>query len=216
MAIRRFGFFFALVAFLQISNIYAQSISAEQALKLLKEGNERFSNGKSTHPSYVAAARDKMLEKQTPFVAIVSCSDSRVPPEIIFDRGLGELFVVRDAGNVIGAIEMDSIEFAVAHLHVPLIVVLGHQNCGAIQAALHGQSHVPELENIFPLIDEAFKGCVTIGSNSLVNAIHCNVKKGVETLKKSPTIAPIFAKHQVKIIGAYYDIETGKVSFLTE
>lgn len=190
----------------------AKPMTPDMALKMLMEGNDRFVQGKFTHTSYAAEARDKMVEKQTPFVAIVGCSDSRVPPELVFDRGLGELFVVRDAGNVVGAIEMDSVEFAVAKLNVPLIVVLGHQNCGAVKASLLGKDNVPELDNILPMIETALKGCDTIGANALANAIQCNVKYGVEILKKSPTIAPLLAKKQVKIVGAYYDIETGKVT----
>jgi carbonic anhydrase len=186
----------------------------DQALEMLIQGNDHFIKGTMTH-SYLNEAKDKTLDKQTPFAAIVGCSDSRVPPEIIFDRGLGELFVVRDAGNVVGPIEMDSAEFAVASLKVPLVVVLGHQNCGAVSAALSGQEKVPELDNIFPLIDAALKNCTTTDSDPLVRAIYCNVKKSVETLKNSPTIAPILAQKKVKVVGAYYEIATGKVHLIS-
>jgi carbonic anhydrase len=155
-----------------------------------------------------------MLEQQNPFAAIVECSDSRVPPELVFDRGLGELFVVRDAGNVIGPIEMDSIEFAAASLKVPLIVVLGHQNCGAVKATISGKEISPELDNIAPLIEDALKTCDTIGANALVNAIHCNVKKGVLILKNSPTIRPLIEQKKVRVVGAYYEIATGRVTIL--
>jgi carbonic anhydrase len=191
-------------------------ITPDAALQMLMDGNTRFVQGKSTHLSYVAEAKDKMLEGQAPFAAIVGCSDSRVPPEMIFDRGLGELFVVRDAGNVVGPIEMDSVEFAASSLKVPLIVVMGHQNCGAVKATLAGKDNVPELDNIFPLIDSALKSCDTVGSNSLVNAINCNVKKGVQILKNSPTIAPLLKQKKVKIVGAYYEIETGRVTLVTD
>jgi carbonic anhydrase len=187
-----------------IASAATQKITPDRALEMLLEGNDHFVKGKSTHPSYVAEAKDKLLEQQTPF--------ARVPPELIFDRGLGDLFVIRDAGNVIGPIEMDSAAFAVAKLNVPLVIVLGHQNCGAVKAALLGKDNVPELQNIFPLIDSALKGCDTIGENALVNAIHCNVKKSVEILKNSPMIAPLLAQKKVKIIGGYYDIATGKVT----
>jgi carbonic anhydrase len=180
------------------------------------EGNDHFVKGAMTHISYLSEAKDKTLDKQTPFAAIVGCSDSRVPPEIIFDRGLGELFVVRDAGNVVGPIEMDSVEFAVASLKVPLVVVLGHQNCGAVTAALSGQEKVPELDNIFPLIDGALKNCKMIGPDKLVSAIYCNVNKSVEILKNSPTIAPILAQKKVKVVGAYYEISSGKVHLISD
>jgi carbonic anhydrase len=183
---------------------------------MLMEGNSNFLKGKCTHPSYSDEAKDKMLEGQTPIAAIISCSDSRVPPELIFDKGLGELFVVRDAGNVVGPIEMDSLEFAVATLKVPLVMVMGHQNCGAVKATLQGKDNVPELENILPLIESALKDCDTVGPNALANAVDCNVRKGVETLKKSPTIAPLLTQKKVKIVGAYYEIETGKVTLISD
>ena len=178
--------------------------SPEKALQMLLEGNAHFVSDQMVHTSHLTEAKDKMLEGQSPFAAIVGCSDSRVPPELIFDRGLGELFVVRDAGNVVGPIEMDSVEFAVAHLKVPLVIVLGHQNCGAVNATLEGQKNVPELENIFPLIESALSKCDSVGDNRLVNAIKCNVKKGVATLKNSPTIAPLLKQKKVKVVGAYY------------
>lgn len=188
----------------------------DEALQMLLDGNDRFVKGQVHHLSYLAEAKDKLLEKQNPFAAIVGCSDSRVPPELVFDRGLGELFVVRDAGNVIGPIEMDSVEFAAASLKVPLIVVLGHQNCGAVKATLSGIQTCPELDNIVPLIEDALKGCDTVGGNALVNAIHCNVKKGVLTLKNSPTIRPLLVQKKVKVVGAYYEIATGKVTIISK
>ncbi len=188
--------------------------SPDKALAMLMEGNEHFVKGKIIHLSYADEAKDKLLENQNPFAAIIGCSDSRVPPELIFDQGLGDLFVVRDAGNVVGPIEMDSVEFAVAKLNVPLVVVLGHQNCAAVKAALSGRDNVPELDNIFPLIDKAFHACQNNVPDELIEAIYCNIREGVEILKTSPTIAPFVAKKKVKIVGAYFDFESGKVSLV--
>ena len=193
-----------------------QAPTPSEALEMLMHGNKHFADGEITHLSYITEAKDKMLEKQTPFAVIIGCSDSRVPPELIFDRGLGDLFVVRDAGNVIGPIELDSVEFAVEKLKAPLIMVLGHQNCGAVRAALVGRHHVPELESIYPLIDSGLKSCKETAKDVLINAIYCNVKKGMDTLKKSPTIAPLLAKNKVKIVGAYFNIETGIVTIISE
>jgi carbonic anhydrase len=192
--------------------------SPDQALEMLLDGNKHFIHGEITHLSYMAEAKDKLLEKQMPFAVIVGCSDARVPPELIFDRGLGELFVVRDAGNVVGPIEMDSVEFAVAKLNTPLVLVMGHQNCGAITAALNGRDHVPELDQIFPLIDAALAPCKMHKDKTrkLVQAIECNVRKGVETLKNSPTIAPLIAKGKVKVLGAYFDMVSGEVRILSD
>ncbi len=186
----------------------------DRAIAMLMEGNAHFIKGEITHLSYADEAKNKLLETQTPFAAILGCSDSRVPPELIFDQGLGDLFVVRDAGNVVGPIEMDSVEFAVARLNVPLVVVMGHQNCGAVTAALRGKDEVPELDNIFPLIDKAFHACSKTAPDQLIEAIYCNIREGVSILKKSPTIAPFLAKKKVKIVGAYFDFESGKVTLI--
>jgi carbonic anhydrase len=187
------------------------ALTPQSALDHLKEGNSHFVSGKMTHLSYAKEAKDKLLEKQRPIAAIVGCSDARVPPELLFDRGLGELFVVRDAGNVVGPIEMDSVEFAVAHLGVPLVIVMGHQNCGAIQATLEGKAQVPELDNIFPYLEKALANCPHA---KLVEAIHCNIRAGVLTLKSSPTLAPLIQQKKVQVVGAYFDFESGKVSWI--
>jgi carbonic anhydrase len=217
---KRAIFHFTLISTLSLCNSAAHAATSPNnpinALEMLLDGNQRFVKGNTIHPSYLAEAKDKMLEQQTPFAAIVGCSDSRVPPELIFDRGLGELFVVRDAGNVLGPIEIDSIEFAVARLKVPIVIVMGHQNCGAVKATLNGQDNVPELENIYPLIESSLKNCEAIGTDTLVGAIHCNIKKGVDVLKNSPTIAPLLKQKKVKVVGAYFDIATGKVTLLPD
>ena len=107
---------------------------------------------------------------------------------------------------------MDSVEFAIATLKVPLVVVMGHQNCGAVKATLVGKDNVPELDNILPLIESALKGCDTIGANALVNAINCNVKKGVGDIEELANDRSLLRQKKVKIVGAYYEIETGKVT----
>jgi carbonic anhydrase len=186
-----------------------------QALSMLMEGNQHFVKGEMKHISYASEAKDRMLENQTPFAVIVGCSDSRVPPEVIFDRGLGELFVIRVAGNVLGPIEIDSVNFAVKQLNVPLVMVLGHQNCGAVNASLNGTA--PEfLDAIYPLIKEALEKCVTIGPNALANAISCNVKKGVDILKSSSTLAARIEQKKVKIVGGYFEFDTGKVNLISD
>lgn len=199
--------------------LFAKAYSAaapnpDQAVQLIFEGNDHFVQGKMTHRFYSEDAKDQMLDQQTPIAAIVGCSDSRVPPELIFDRGFGELFVVRDAGNVVGPIEMDSVEYAVNGLKVPLVVVLGHQNCGAVKATLAGQDKYPELDTIIPLISSGLKKCDRVGADLLKNAIYCNIRNSVRILENSPTIAPLIKEKKVKIIGAYYEITTGKVSLV--
>lgn len=208
-------FLAALTSFAGI-NAVTPTPTPDQALQMLLEGNDNFVKGNLKHVSYLAEAKDKMLEGQNPFAVIVGCSDSRVPPELIFDRGLGELFVVRDAGNVVGPIEMDSVDFAVGALKVPLVVVLGHQNCGAVKATLAGKAKYPDLGSIIPLIESSLKDCEMIGNSSLADAINCNVSKGVKTLKNAPTIAPLLKEKKVKVVGAYYEIATGKVTLIRD
>lgn len=132
-------------------------LSPDAALKKLIQGNQRFMTGKTIHIKYDEEARGKMLEGQSPFAAIIGCSDSRATPELVFNQGLGELFVVKDAGNVIGPIELESLEFAAVVLEVPLIMVLGHQQCGAIKAVLAKQGC--EIKTIAALIEPAVKQC---------------------------------------------------------
>jgi len=210
----------AAIVFLFQSGIHAatsKSPTPMQALSMLMEGNRHFVTGEMKHISYISEAKNRLLENQTPFAVIVGCSDSRVPPEVIFDRGLGELFIVRVAGNVLGPIELDSINFAIKHLDVPLVMVLGHQNCGAVDASLKGKENVPEfLDAIYPLIEEALKNCVTIGPNALANAISCNVKKGVDILKNSSELAPLIEQKKVKIVGGYFEFDTGKVNLISD
>ncbi|MBY0529557.1 MAG: carbonic anhydrase [Rhabdochlamydiaceae bacterium] len=185
----------------------------DQALKMLMDGNNRFVKEEFIHKNLAQESAD-LKEGQEPFAVIIGCSDSRVPPEIIFDQGPGDLFVVRDAGNVIGPIEMDSIQFAVQKLHTPIVVVLGHENCGAVHATLLGQANVPELSNIFPLIEKAIKECKETKGDLLKNAIQCNVKEGTRNLKAQPNIAQLIKQNKLKVIGAYFNFDDGKVSII--
>ncbi|MBS0621320.1 MAG: carbonic anhydrase [Verrucomicrobia bacterium] len=192
----------------------AALMTPDEALKKLMDGNSHFVNNTNTHRTLMEECKDTHLEGQTPFAAIVGCSDSRAPPEILFDTGIGELFIVRDAGNVIGPIELDSVGYAVTVLKAPLIVVLGHQNCGAVKAALQGKQASDVIPAIYPLIKGALKTCQKKGVDPLKEATECNVRKGVEMLKKAPHLAPLIAQKKLQVVGAYYEIATGKVSFL--
>ncbi|MDD2837205.1 MAG: carbonic anhydrase, partial [Methanothrix sp.] len=109
-------------------------ISSEQALQMLMEGNARFVSGNVIHPDQTADRRSELVSGQHPFAIVVGCSDSRVPPEVVFDQGLGDIFVIRTAGQVMDKVTLASIEYAVEHLNVPLILVLGHDSCGAVTA----------------------------------------------------------------------------------
>ncbi len=197
-------------------SLFAQDskISPDKALERLQQGNQRFMEAKTQHPNLSKERRDELKSGQTPFAAIVSCSDSRVPTEIIFDQGLGDLFVVRSAGNTVQNLGIGSLEYAVAVLDTRLIVVLGHSKCGAVSAAASGKSlpgHIADVgKSIY--IDKTAKICPM--KDKLDCAIIGNAEAVVEELKNSePILAPLVKKGELKIVGAYYDIDTGKVVF---
>lgn len=187
----------------------------------LAAGNERFVANESIHPDQTLEDIQKMKEGQHPFAVVITCSDSRVPPELIFDQGLGDLFVVRNAGNLIDSYELGSVEYAVEHLHTPLIVVLGHSQCGAIKAYVdHPHDTIPNhIQHIVDYIkaEPEERALVHRGIDFYDRAIEANVMHGVHELQHSE---PILAKHvrsgDLEIIGALYDLESGKVRLLEE
>lgn len=191
-------------------------ITAQYALKKLIVGNRRFVSYQSQHPRQDKERRSEMIGGQNPFAVILTCSDSSVAPEIIFDQGLGDLFVIRTAGNVIDDIALGSIEYAVEHLDVPLIIVLGHQYCGAVIAALQEDnptsSHISSIfEKITPAIEKSRK----MDGDLLENAINENINLNVNCLRNSePVLSDLFAQGKVKIGGARYDVDTGMVVWL--
>lgn len=198
------------------SNIFG-SISPDKALHQLMEGNQRFAEGRSSHKKWEQEARKNKSESQSPFAVILGCSDSRSPPELIFDQDLGDLFVVRVAGNVVGEIELASIEFAVAHLHSSIVIVLGHQECGAVKTAITESSQLSELHAIYPLITTSIAECRSKqGRDKLTDAIYCNIKGSVQALKASPVLRSLLEKNKLKIVGGFYDFHSGKVNFISE
>lgn len=187
-------------------------------LDKLIAGNEKFVSGHSVHPNETPNRIKELKEGQHPFVVLVSCSDSRIPPELIFDQGLGDVFSIRTAGNVIGDYELGSIEYAVEHLHCKLIVVLGHENCGAIQAyATSGnekhEDHIQSLVNYIASEEEEKNIPDSLRSNIDI-LVKANITHGVNFLKSStPVLKPLVDNNEIKIIGAYYDLDSGKVLF---
>jgi carbonic anhydrase len=187
-------------------------------LDKLKTGNEKFVSGHPEHPHETLNRIKELKEGQHPFVVLVSCSDSRIPPELIFDQGLGDVFSIRTAGNVIGDYELGSIEYAVEHLHCKLIVVLGHENCGAIQAyATSGNEkhndHIQSLVNYIASEEEEKNIPDSLRSNIDI-LVKANITHGVNVLKSStPILKPLVDNNEIKIIGAYYDLDSGKVLF---
>src|SRR5205823_10458333 len=185
------------------------AVAPTEAISKLKEGNGRYTGGNLQHPGQTTERRTELANSQYPFATIVSCSDSRVPPEIVFDQGLGDLFVVRVAGNVIDDHALGSIEYSVDHLGVRLIVVLGHQSCGAVRAAREtiaakskAPGHIQSLVTaIQPAVEATEKG-------DLEATIKPNVKDVVRALPSSRPIPKTKADSgDVRVIGGYYSLD---------
>lgn len=201
----------------------ANAASADEALEELLAGNERFVKGTLEHPRRTPGDFQAVAEAQYPIVVIVACADSRVAPELMFDTGVGELFVIRVAGNVVdgaGVLVKGSIEYAIAELKVPLIVVLGHSNCGAVKSAV---SHLDQKDSLPGAINglvELIKPAVTKVQDHpgdlVANATRENVLIGVEKLKNlQPIVAPRTKDGSVKVVGGIYDLQTGRVVLLS-
>jgi carbonic anhydrase len=211
-----------------------------EAISRLKDGNGRYTSGNQQHPhesseertymatnSYenlgmttaeAAKRRAELTKSQHPFAIVLSCSDSRIPPEIVLDQGLGDLFVIRVAGNVIDDHGLGSIEYAVDHLAVRLIVVLGHQRCGAVKAAketiaakTEAPAHIQSLVTaIQPAVEATAKG-------DLNATIEANVRNVTQALRSStPVLKPKVDSGELKVVGAYYSLDTGAVAFMDE
>jgi carbonic anhydrase len=192
-----------------------KGVGADEALAKLVEGNKRFVEMRLAHPEQDAACRTALSQGQQPFAVILGCSDSRVPPEVVFDQGLGDLFVVRVAGNVADDIGVASLEYAVEHLGTRLIVVLGHERCGAVTAAVKGgefPGHLPALmDALKPAVDKA-KGAA---GDAVDAAMLANVALVTEQLRESkPVLAELVEKGEVKIVGARYDLDSGAVELV--
>jgi carbonic anhydrase len=194
------------------------AIAPAEAISKLKEGNGRYASGNLKHPGQTTERRKELAKSQHPLAAIVSCSDSRVPPEIVFDQGLGDLFIFRVAGNVIDDHGLGSIEYAVDHLNVRLIVVLGHQSCGAVQAAketVAAKSKAPgHIQSLVTAIQPAVEATAKADLETTVKA---NVRDVVQALRSStPVLKPKVDSGELRVVGAYYSLDTGSVTFLDE
>ncbi len=191
---------------------------ADDALKALLEGNRRYSSNETVHSDRGAERRAALTEGQEPFATIVGCADSRVPAEIVFDRGLGDLFVVRTAGHVIDEAVLATIEFGVEQLHIPLIFVLGHEGCGAVKAALDASELTDGSNPANPLIAAISPAVVQAKSaagDPLGNAVRANIELTIEKLKLSKVLGPAIEDGRLKIVGGLYDLDTGVIE-LTE
>jgi carbonic anhydrase len=195
-------------------------ISAEEAMRRLIEGNKRFLEGSARFPTVCKETLADLATGQQPFATILGCSDSRVPPELIFDADFGELFIIRVAGNVISPEVMGSMQYAGAHLHTPLFVVLGHEGCGAVKAAVESKLNAVEhqsriqilVNNILPGLPEFDPHAAP--EDRLAQAVEANVRWSMHQLLETPEGKRAVQEDRAKLAGAVYEIATGRVRFL--
>jgi carbonic anhydrase len=199
-----------------------RTLTGDEALRRLTAGNQRFVKGEPVSPRRSPADFAGQSEAQFPKALVISCSDSRVAPEILFDVGVGDVFVVRVAGNIVtgtGVSVKGSIEYAVAELNVPLILVLGHTNCGAVKAAIqhiNAKDSLPgSIDGLVELVKPAVVASKSMPGNALENAVRKNVEMGVDRLKAlDPILAPRVRAGTLKVVGGIYSLANGAVTIL--
>jgi carbonic anhydrase len=203
-----------------IDHIQQPIISADEAMRRLIEGNNRFLQGNARFPTVCKETLADLARGQQPYATILGCSDSRVPPELIFDADFGELFIIRVAGNVISPEVMGSMQYAGAHLHTPLFLVLGHEGCGAVKAAVDSKLNAVEhqsriqmlVNNILPGLPEFDPQDAAEGR--LAQAVEANVRWSMHQLLETPEGKRAVEEERAKLVGAVYEIASGRVRFL--
>jgi carbonic anhydrase len=194
-------------------------MSADAALARMTAGNARFVAGTPTHPGQTKDRRSELAGRQHPFALVLSCADSRVPPELVFDQGLGDLFVVRSAGQVVDRAVLGSIQYAVAVLKTPLLVVLGHRKCGAVQATMDAVANrsAPsgtDIDALVAAIRPAVEAAEEDGSGDLLDrSVGKNVDRILEQLQAAEVLAPAVESKELVVVGAVYDLASGAVHF---
>jgi len=192
----------------------AASVSADAALAKLKEGNLRFASSEASQSKPTAARRAETAQEQHPFAIILGCADSRTAPELIFDQNLGDLFVIRTAGNLVDDHALGSIEYAVAHLGARLVVVLGHQRCGAVKAALESDHAPGHIESLVRDIQPAVKAAKGKPGDALSATVTENARQVAAQIKAKAALGDL-AK-EVRIVSAVYDLDTGKIDWAND
>jgi len=191
--------------------------SAEVVLRELKAGNDHHVTKRYQHPHQSAARQRELAAGQAPHAIVLSCADSRVTPEIILDQGLGDLFDIRVAGNVASDTELASIEYAASHLHTPVVVIMGHQKCGAVTAAAESGEAAGHLPSLLGLIRPAIERARSRPGDLIDNAVHINVENVVRQIRTStPVLASLVDRGALRVVGAVYSLDTGKVEWLPE
>ncbi|MBN3923558.1 carbonic anhydrase [Nostoc sp. NMS4] len=203
-------------AIADIQPVNPSSISPNEAIRRLLDGNQRFIHQKRQYPDQSLEHLRLVAKAQYPFAAILGCADSRVPAEIVFDQGLGDLFVVRVAGNVISDTVIGSLEYSTAVLGSQLIVVLGHKRCGAVAEAIKNEPLPGRIGLIIEGIKPSIERVKFRTGDNMQDAVIANIQYQTEKLQESSTIlAKLLREAKLKIVGACYDIDTGKVSIIT-
>ena len=192
-----------------------QRPTTDEALNQLLEGNRRFMSGNLLHPNHCEESRQGVAEGQEPIATILTCADSRVPPVDIFDQGIGDIFVVRVAGNIIGDHTLGSIEYAVFHLHTPLVIVLGHSSCGAVGAVASEVKLDGHMSTFVPAIQAAIKSVKNEEGDLVNNAARELARQMADKIAKSePIVADLVEHGKTRVVPAYYDLHSGQVSIL--
>lgn len=191
--------------------------TADEAKQLLVEGNNRFVSGNVLNKDISDTRRAELAKGQHPFAVILTCSDSRVPPELLFDQGLGDIFIIRTAGNVLDQIAMGSVEYGVEHLSTPLLVVLGHSNCGAVKATVDGgdfPGSIPAIAaKIKPSVDKV-KNTGATGDALYQKSEDENIKAVMAYLEETPVVKELVETNKLTILGAKYHVDSGQVEWL--
>lgn len=205
----------------QVSTFSHKSDTLPDPLTELIAGNRRFMEDHPVYPHQGRARLHEIEAEQHPLAVVISCSDSRVPPELIFDQGLGDLFVIRNAGNIVDDYELGSVEYAVEHLHTRLVVVLGHESCGAISAFMaHKHDSVPNhIQHIIDYIkaEPEEQALDDHAHNYCDLAVEANILHGVHVLQRSePVLAAAIVRGELRVVGGVYDMHTGEVKWLEE
>lgn len=191
-----------------------KEITPDAALKELLDGNDRFVKAKRRNPNQSLKRLQEVAKGQNPFASILGCADSRFPSEIVFDQGLGDLFVCRVAGNVATPEETGSLEFGSLVLGSKVIMVVGHEKCGAVDATIKGASVPGQIGSLLTAIKPSVEKSQGQPGDRLENACKANILAQVEKLKASPVLSGLIKEGKLKIVGGYYDLDTGKVSLV--
>ena len=203
------------VVWAQHASAPASGPTAAAVLAELRAGNEHHATKHYQHPHETADRQRELTSGQHPHASVLACADSRVPPEIVFDQGLGDLFVIRVAGNVASDDVLASLEYGAEHLNIPLIVVLGHQKCGGVTAAVEGGHLAGHQPGLVALIHPAVEKTKGMPGDPVANAVRANVQMVVDQLRESkPVLGELVTARKVTVVGGVYSLDTGTVDWL--